>query len=76
MFWIVFVIMVTYTAIIFMNFVIAEASNVYNEVNERLQANIYMTKAKLISEADRIRPFRFKTTKSYPKYIITRNIDS
>jgi septum formation topological specificity factor MinE len=40
------------TCIVFLNFIIAEASNSYSNVKERLSAIINKEKASLISEAE------------------------
>jgi hypothetical protein len=52
LFWITWVVMVNFSLLIFLNFIIAEVSNSYSKVRERIDAQIYKERAKLISEAE------------------------
>ena len=61
--------------IIFLNFIIAEASASYEKVNSRLTEYIQKEKSNLIAESEAMTPNIFKSMHSYPKYIICRTID-
>ena len=54
LFWIVWVIMVLFSSLIFLNFIIAEVSNSYEKVKENIDALIYKERAALINEAEDI----------------------
>ena len=56
MFWAQLFFILILTNIIFLNFVIAEAGNSYQQVSENLVQYILREKAKLIDEADNIIP--------------------
>lgn len=53
-FWIVWFLVVLMTCIVFLNFIIAEASNSYQAVKDRLEAMVNKEKSSLISEAEGI----------------------
>ena len=55
-FWIIFMIILILNNIIFLNFVIAEASNSYSIVAEKLTQNILKAKSALIDEAQSVLP--------------------
>ena len=71
--WLLCVIM---TCIIFLNFIIAEASSSYQSVKEMLTAMINKERASLIVEAEDIMFERNKNDKTMPKYIIIRQIEN
>ena len=52
LYWIVWLLAVVMTTIIFLNFIIAEASASYEKVKENLTAMIHKEKASLIAEAE------------------------
>ena len=54
LFWITWVIMVIFSSLIFLNFIIAEVSNSYAAVKENIQAQIYKERSSLINEAEDI----------------------
>ena len=54
MFWVVWVIMVIFSALIFLNFIIAEVSASYEKVKANIDALIYKERATLINEAEDI----------------------
>lgn len=60
MFWIIWFLTVMVACIIFLNFIIAEASNSYNEVNEFLDQVIQRQVADLTAEAEDIIPESMK----------------
>ena len=70
MFWLVWVISVALTSIIFLNFIIAEASASYSKVVDDMEAIIAKERVSMITEAeDMTRPSR-KTLTHYPPYLI------
>ena len=75
MFWIVWLALVIMTNIIFLNFLIAEASNSYNKVKCNINAMVNKNKASLCAEAELMIPDRFKGEKWFPKYLVIRKID-
>ena len=73
-FWLCWTIIVGVTCIIFLNFIIAEASESYNSVKSRLKAMISKEKASLISEAEDMTFMWMKSNKLFPKYIVIREL--
>lgn len=74
-FWIAWMIVVIVGCIIFLNFIIAEASASYEKVATCLTEFIMKEKANLIAESEGMTPDRFKSMHNYPKYIIIRQQD-
>ena len=66
---------VVMTCIIFLNFIIAEASASYEKVKENLVAMINKEKANLIAEAENMYLDSWKNLSNFPKYIIIRSIE-
>ena len=64
------------TCIVFLNFIIAEASNSYSNVMDRLEAMTNKEKSSLISEAEDIMFDNSKDNKKLPKYMIVRSIET
>lgn len=60
LFWAIWTIMVLFTALIFLNFIIAEVSNSYTRVKENIYSYIYSERAKLISEAEELLSKKYK----------------
>ena len=77
-FWIMFGLISVLTNIIFLNFVIAEAGNSYNQVAESLTQYQMRAKSYLISESEVMMPQFVQVRKPnwYPKYIIIRYADN
>ena len=73
MFWIIWIFVMGATCIVFLNFIVAEASASYAVVMETLDQVIQQERASLISEADGLS--MKATLEKYPKYLITRDID-
>jgi hypothetical protein len=73
-YWVIWVETVAVTCIIFLNFIIAEASNSYSIVKGGLDKIMYQETSDLINEAEMMAPRFMKTPDSYPKYIIVRSI--
>ena len=67
--------MIILTTIIFMNFVISKATYSYEKISVRLEEYILKDQAKMISEADLMKPRFMRNHYNYPKYIIIREID-
>lgn len=76
LFWILWFLMVIVLAVIFMNFVVAEATETYNEVNESIVEFIYQQKADLIADAESIMPNRLKKVEHFPQFIVSRKIET
>ena len=76
MYWLYWLLVVILTCIVFLNFIIAEASNSYTEVKNRLNAIINLEKASLIIEAEDMTFDRLKDETMFPKYIIIRQIET
>ena len=73
MFWLIWLFVMGATCIVFLNFIVAEASASYAVVMETLDQVIQQEKAALISEADGLS--MKATLQKYPKYLITRDKD-
>jgi hypothetical protein len=76
LFWICLVLVLTVTCIIFLNFIIAEASASYEKVAGELPSYIMKQKATLIAESEELIPEWMKSQNSFPKYIIIREVDN
>ena len=76
LYWIIWLIVVTMTCIIFLNFIIAEASNSYAVVKESLTALTMKERASLIQEAEGQIPMVYKDDSLFPKYIIVREVET
>jgi hypothetical protein len=76
LFWISFVIVMAMTMIIFLNFIIAEASASYEKVAQELDSYIMKQKAAMIAESEFLMPLWMKSQNSFPKYIIIREVDT
>uniref|UniRef100_A0A7S3FXQ9 Ion transport domain-containing protein n=1 Tax=Strombidium rassoulzadegani TaxID=1082188 RepID=A0A7S3FXQ9_9SPIT len=76
LYWILWFLVLVITNIIFLNFIIAEASASYESVKSRLDAMIYKEKASLIAEAEDMYLTSLKSEKNFPKYIIIREIQN
>jgi hypothetical protein len=60
------------TCIIFLNFIIAEASASYENVKENLDALKNKEKAALIAEAEMMMPDNRKNPSTFPPFIVIR----
>jgi len=69
--------MVIFSALIFLNFIIAEVSNSYQTVKESIEALIYKERAGLIQEAEDIilESVKKNDKTKFPKYIIVREME-
>ena len=75
LYWIIWLIVVIVTCIIFLNFIIAEASASYEKVKENLDAMTNKEKAKLIAEAETMFFESKKDNLRFPKYIVIRKAE-
>ena len=66
LYWFLWYFIVLVTVIIMLNFVIAETSKSYAEVDERLDATIMIERAGLVSEAESMIPKRIKPKEWFP----------
>lgn len=69
-------IMIIISCIVFLNFIVAEAGNTYNEVSEQLENVIQQQKASLIDEVESLLPNPMWSKEKFPKYIIVREIQT
>lgn len=74
-FWFLWFIIVVITNIVFLNFIIAEASASYETVKERLDEMIFKERTDLITESEDMTPDSIKSPNLFPKYIVIRTID-
>ena len=65
-YWGCWLLIVTVTCIIFLNFIIAEASASYERVKENLSAMIMKERSALILEAEKMLPLRMKSDRMFP----------
>lgn len=74
LFWITWLIMVIFSSLIFLNFIIAEVSSSYNKVKTNIDSMIYKERANLISEVEDITSQRTKrkNKRLFPKFIVVR----
>jgi len=77
LFWSVWVIMVVFSALIFLNFIIAEVSSSYQKVSRNIDSLIYKERAGLIMEAEDITPDKTKLNNKikFPQYIVIRSME-
>jgi hypothetical protein len=71
-FWVCWLLTVTITCIVFLNFIVAEASASYAKVVETLIPVMWREKASMIAESEDMTMNRFKNNTKFPKYIIVR----
>lgn len=69
--------MVIFSSLIFLNFIIAEVSNSYQNVKENIDALIYKERAKLVMEAEDFMSNKTRNSdkKKFPNYIIVREME-
>jgi len=72
LFWALWCLVVILSCVVFLNFIIAEASASYENVKSRLGAEVLKAKAELITEAEEMTFRSMKSEKSFPRYIIIR----
>ena len=74
LFWIVWLLITIVTAIIFLNFIVAEASASYTKVTETLELVIWQEQASLILESEDMIHVSKKTSDNFPRSLIIRNV--
>jgi hypothetical protein len=74
LYWLVWLLVLVITNIVFLNFIIAEASASYENVKSNLDALIFKERTSLIGEAEDMLFTRLKNQRNFPKYIIIREI--
>jgi hypothetical protein len=75
-FWLIWVMIVFVTCIIFLNFIIAEASASYEEVSGNMDNFLIFQKVCLINESEDMLPKFYKKDKQrFPKYLIVREME-
>lgn len=77
LFWAAWLLMVIFSALIFLNFIIAEVSNSYSKINDNINELVYKERAKLIHEAEGVMAKKARETNKtkFPTFIITREQD-
>lgn len=75
LFWLAWMIIVIVGSIIFLNFIIAEASASYEKVSSCLNEFIAKEKSALIAESETMTPNSMKNEVNFPKYIVVRQQD-
>lgn len=75
-FWLVWFVTVVVTCIVFLNFIVAEASASYSNVSAQLDNYIQKQRADLTGEAEGLLPGCFQTDKTFPKYILIRKTET
>jgi hypothetical protein len=76
LFWFIWLIAVIITNVVFLNFIVAEASASYAKVTDTLDAVIQKEKASMISESEQMTSKKNKMPSSYPPYLIVRTIET
>lgn len=74
LFWVMWILMVQFSLLIFLNFIIAEVSNSYAIVSENIDEIIQKERARLILEAEDVLTdyTKLNNKEKFPKYIIVR----
>jgi len=75
-FWLMWMMTVIVTCIIFLNFVVAEACASYSRVVESLFAVIMQAQAILISESEEMMMKRFRNKSKFPKFLVSRKVEN
>lgn len=73
-YWILWTITLIMTNIIFLNFIIAEASNSYSKVMETLEQQKRRERSNMINESEYMAPKCLKNDLRFPRYIVSRTI--
>lgn len=74
-YWFIWLLVVVMTCIIFLNFIIAEASASYEKVKENLKAQINKEKSTMVGEAEGQLPYSIKNEILFPKYVVIREVE-
>lgn len=77
LFWIIWVLMIFFTALVFLTFVIARVSDSYNHCNQFIQPIIYKERCAMINQTEKMLPKSWKEDKNcFPDYIISRDVEA
>ena len=74
-YWLVWFLSIVITCIIFLNFIIAEASASYTKVKDNLDEMVFKERSSLIVEAEKMIPKRLKSPNMFPQFIVIRQMD-
>lgn len=76
MFWVVWILMVVFSALVFLNFIIAEVSNSYQTVKKDINALIYKERATLTQEAEDIMTEGQRQDRTlFPRFFVIREVE-
>ena len=77
MFWIIWIIIIIFSSLIFLNFIIAEVSNSYAKINENIDALVYKERSALINEAEDLLSKAHKNSNKtkFPKFVVIRELE-
>jgi hypothetical protein len=76
LFWFCWFFMTIFSLLIFLNFIIAEVSNSYQDVKDNIDFLIYKERAGLINEAEDILTDNILNNKiKFPRYMVSRQIE-
>ena len=75
LYWLIWLLVVIITCIIFLNFIIAEASASYQKVKDNLQGLVNKERGSMIAEAESMYIKELKNPIRFPKYLVIRRID-
>jgi len=76
LFWMLWVLAIILTNVIFLNFIVAEASASYTKVTETLNAVIWQERASMIHEAECMTRRKNKSKEKFPPYLVIRSLDT
>jgi len=76
MYWVLWTITLVITNIVFLNFIIAEASESYAKVKETLDESKNKGTADMINESEFMLPKAFINKERFPRYIISRTVNN
>jgi len=75
-FWTVWILMVVFSSLVFLNFIIAEVSNSYHKVLKEIDSLIYRERATLTQEAEDIMSEDQRNDRRYfPKFFVIREVE-
>jgi hypothetical protein len=74
LYWVLWFITLIITNVIFLNFIIAEASESYANVKETLEESKNKEKANMIAESEFMLPKSLVNKDKFPRYIIARTV--
>jgi hypothetical protein len=74
LYWILWTITLIITNIVFLNFIIAEASESYAKVKETLEESKAKEKADMINESEFMLPKSLINKERFPRYLIARSV--